>query len=110
RDRSFAGDDAMPAPGIEQHYHQHLNGRFTPLAELPSIRTWACLRTFTDDKRPLIGWDPQLPWLFWVAGLGGSGIGISAPVGELAANLLLERPTQNKRLLAAVDPARLSPK
>lgn len=61
------------------------------LADLPIIRSWACLRTFTASGRPLIGWDTSQPRLFWVAGLGGHGATASAAVGELAAARLLER-------------------
>jgi D-arginine dehydrogenase len=66
--------------------------RFTPgLADLPIRRSWACLRTFAPDRRPLIGADPRLPGLFHVSALGGIGMQCSAAIGELAAALLLER-------------------
>ena len=50
----------------------------------------ACLRTYAPDRRYLVGFDPRLDGLFWVAGLGGSGATASAMVGSLAAGLLLE--------------------
>jgi D-arginine dehydrogenase len=59
--------------------------------ELPLRRGWACLRTFAPDRRPLIGWDPALPGLFHVSGLGGFGMGCSVAIGELAATLLERR-------------------
>lgn len=59
------------------------------LSDLPIRRQWACLRTFTPDRRPLIGPDPALPGLFHVSGLGGFGMMTSGAVGELAADLLL---------------------
>jgi len=58
------------------------------LADLAIRRSWACLRTFTPDHRPAIGFDAQLPGLFHVSGLGGFGMMTSAAVGELAAALL----------------------
>lgn len=58
------------------------------LADVTIRRSWACLRTFTADRRPVIGPDPDLPGLFHVGGLGGFGMTTSAAVGELAATLL----------------------
>ena len=52
---------------------------------------WACLRTFARDERFVIGPDPQVPRLFWVAGLGGHGVTAAWAVGRLAAQVLLER-------------------
>ena len=66
--------------------------RFAPgFSDLPVRRSWACLRTFTPDRRPVIGPDPQLEGLFHVSGLGGFGMTTSAAVGELAATLLTGR-------------------
>ncbi len=48
-------------------------------------RVWACLRTHASDHRFTIGWDPNVEGLFWVAGLGGHGMGCSWEVGRLAA-------------------------
>lgn len=59
------------------------------LLEVPLLRGWACLRTLTPDGRFIIGWDPRLSDFFWVAGLGGHGMGTSYPVGALASGLLL---------------------
>ena len=42
------------------------------------------------DGRFVIGPDPDLGGLFWVAGLGGHGMTTSAGVGELAARGLVE--------------------
>lgn len=73
------------------------------LADLSIRRQWACLRTFTPDRRPLIGPDPDLPGLFHVSGLGGFGMTTSAAVGELAAELI--RNTTPTRL----DPQAFAP-
>ncbi|HEY3175246.1 MAG TPA: FAD-dependent oxidoreductase [Candidatus Polarisedimenticolia bacterium] len=51
----------------------------------------ACLRTFAPDRRYVIGPDPRMPGFFWVAGLGGSGVVAGAAIGEMAADLLLDR-------------------
>lgn len=55
-------------------------------------RSWACLRTFAPDRRPIIGPDPEVAGLFHVSGLGGFGMTCSAGIGELAADLLEGRP------------------
>jgi D-arginine dehydrogenase len=59
--------------------------------DLPIRRSWACLRTFAPDRRPLIGPDPSLGGLFHVSGLGGFGAGTSAAIGELAGLILAGR-------------------
>ena len=59
--------------------------------ELPLRKSWACLRTFATDRRPMIGPDPEVPGLYHVSGLGGFGMGASAAVGELAGEILAGR-------------------
>ena len=64
--------------------------RFMPsLASVSINKGWAGFRTLTPDGRFVIGWDPKVAGLFWVAGLAGHGMTTSAAVGELAASLLL---------------------
>ncbi len=76
-------------------------------ADLPVRRSWACLRTFAGDRRPVIGADPAVAGLFHVSALGGFGMGTSAAVGDLAATLLAGR-TPDWIDAGAVRPARLS--
>jgi len=52
-------------------------------------RKWAGLRSFAPDRRPVYGYDPQRPGLFWCAGQGGFGIQTSPAGARLAAQLLL---------------------
>jgi len=62
------------------------------MSELGVQRSWACLRTFDRaGTGPVIEWDARLPWLFWVAGLGGHGATSSAAVGERAAAAIAAR-------------------
>ena len=65
----------------------------------------------TDDNFTLhrfaIGPDPELPGLFWVAGLGGAGMCCSAAIGRVAAELLLGGAT-DAPLARALSPARLA--
>lgn len=35
---------------------------------------WAGLRTFTADRAPAVGWDPDAPGFCWLVGQGGAGI------------------------------------
>jgi len=80
--------------------------RFMPALNSVSIsRGWAGLRTLTPDGRFVIGWDPKVENLFWVAGLGGHGMTTSAAVGELAAKLLIGGPGGKS---AAFAPERFS--
>ena len=58
------------------------------LANLEVRRGWACLRTFAPDRRPVIGFDPQIGGLFHVAALGGFGATTAMSVGALAASLI----------------------
>jgi D-arginine dehydrogenase len=62
---------------------------FPGFGDLPIMKSWAGLRTFTPDGRFVVGWDPQVTNFFWVAGLGGHGVTTSAAVGALAADVIL---------------------
>lgn len=50
---------------------------------------WAGLRSFAPDRRPVYGFDPDVPGLFWFAGQGGFGIQTSPAAARLAGQLLL---------------------
>jgi D-arginine dehydrogenase len=54
-------------------------------------RSWAGLRTFAPDRRPVYGFDPRIPGFFWCAGQGGFGIQTAPAAAKLAAALLLGR-------------------
>jgi D-arginine dehydrogenase len=75
------------------------------LASVPIQRAWAGLRTLVSDGRFVIGWDPQVNGLFWVAGLGGHGVTTSSTVGALAADLLVG---EKRADAAAFSPARFA--
>lgn len=55
-------------------------------------RKWAGLRTFAPDRLPVIGFDPDVPHFFWLAGQGGTGIQTAPAAARLAAAQLLRRP------------------
>jgi D-arginine dehydrogenase len=54
-------------------------------------RSWAGLRSFAPDRRPVYGFDPSLRGFFWCAGQGGFGIQTAPAAAKLAADLLLGR-------------------
>lgn len=77
---------------------------FPRLAGARVATMWACLRTFARDERFVIGRDPDLDGLVWVAALGGHGMTTSHAVGRLAAAAVLGDPSQD---LDYFSPARL---
>jgi D-arginine dehydrogenase len=50
---------------------------------------WAGLRSFVADKNLVVGYDPTVDGLFWLAGQGGYGIQTGEAAGRLAASLAL---------------------
>jgi D-arginine dehydrogenase len=92
----FAGADETPsAPGVPSTdpaastlLAERLLRCAPGFTDLTLRHCWACLRTFTPDRRPVIGPDPHLRGFYHVSGLGGSGMTASAGVGELAADLV----------------------
>lgn len=56
--------------------------------------SWAGLRTFAADRRPVLGWDGQVEGLFWCAGQGGFGIQTAPAISDLCARILLQE-TEN---------------
>lgn len=67
--------------------------------------SWAGMRTFAPDRTPVVGFDAEVPGLFWLAGQGGYGIQTAPALSQLAADLLLGR---EGGLAATLGPA-LSP-
>ena len=72
-------------------------------------RTWAGLRSFAPDGELVIGWDPQRPAFFWLAGQGGYGIQSAAGAAQLAAALWLGAPLPEALRALAVDVRALDP-
>jgi D-arginine dehydrogenase len=77
---------------------------FPALASARIASAWACLRTFARDERFVIGRDPEVEGLTWVAGLGGHGMTTSAAVGRLGAAAALGDSSEE---LQYFTPARL---
>ena len=70
-------------------------------------RRWAGLRSFSPDRLPVYGFDPQVDGLFWFAGQGGFGIQTAPAAARLAAQLVLGRPRD--AMTEALDAARYAP-
>jgi D-arginine dehydrogenase len=51
--------------------------------------SWACHRTMSDDRELVVGPDPRVPGLAWIAGLGGRGMTCGVAAGEMLARTLL---------------------
>ena len=65
--------------------------RFESLTDYPVRRVlaqWAGLRTMAPDRRPVIGFDPQVEGLFWLAGQGGFGIQTALGAAALSRHLI----------------------
>lgn len=71
-------------------------------------RKWAGLRSFVADKSPVVGFAPDAPGFFWLAGQGGYGIQTAPAMGELAAALVRGLPVPQAMValgLSAADVA-----
>ncbi len=111
----FSVCDEEPAASLEPT----VNGEVSELLaeviwrELPALqeavqrRVWSCFRTKTPDHQFVLGWDPKLDGFFWVAGLGGHGMGTSFEVGRRAA-LSIQAP-ERPVLPAVFLPDRFNP-
>lgn len=47
--------------------------------------SWAGLRTFSPDRQPVLGMDPDVPGFCWMVGQGGTGITTASASGEVVA-------------------------
>ena len=70
---------------------------------------WAGLRSFVADKNLVVGYDPAVEGLFWLAGQGGYGIQTAAAAGRLAAGLALGKGLPGDIAGLGVAEAALSP-
>lgn len=71
--------------------------------------TWAGLRTFTPDRIPVAGFDPDHSSFFWLVGQGGYGIMTSPALGSLAASLVQSMDTPDALSTFEVSAEDLNP-
>lgn len=102
-------EDAAVEPAARDRLAATLGRAAPALLDLEVRQSWAGLRTFASDLRFVVGWDPLVAGLFWVAGLGGHGLTSGLAVGDLAARAIEDRAGDDAALLAALSPARLTP-
>jgi D-arginine dehydrogenase len=86
--------------------------RLQEAADIPVrriVRSWAGLRSFVDDRTPVIGYDSRVEGFFWLAGQGGYGVQTAPAAGQVAAALALGEglPTIVESL--GLRPGQLSP-
>jgi D-arginine dehydrogenase len=62
--------------------------RYTTLSVARIAHRWAGLRTFTADRTPAAGFDPQAPGYFWLAGQGGFGLQTAPAMAEAVEALI----------------------
>lgn len=72
---------------------------------------WAGLRTFTQDRRPVIGFDTQVDGFFWSAAFGGFGIECS-PAASCVADALFNGMDQHAAMFDKfnIDPGIFAPR
>ncbi|MFH0901909.1 MAG: FAD-binding oxidoreductase [Pseudomonadota bacterium] len=75
-------------------------------------RRWAGLRSFTRDRLPAVGFAPDVPGFFWLAGQGGFGIQTAPALSRIAAELAFgnafpEDVARGELTVSALDPCRL---
>jgi D-arginine dehydrogenase len=73
-------------------------------------RAWAGLRTFTPDRAPVVGEDPDAPGFWWLVGQGGAGIKTAPAMAAAIAALLRGRPMPDALAERGVTAAALSPR
>jgi len=83
--------------------------RATTLKVAKIDHKWAGLRTFVDDKRPVVGFDQRVAGFFWLVGQGGYGIQTAPGMGRLVGALAAGGSVPNEMAEFGVDSAALSP-
>ncbi len=71
--------------------------------------SWAGLRSFVPDRRPVVGADPDLPGFFWLAGQGGFGIMTSPGISRAAEGMIVDGRLPEELTALGVTAEDLSP-
>jgi D-arginine dehydrogenase len=72
-------------------------------------RSWAGLRSFVADRNPVVGYAPEAPGFFWLAGQGGYGIQTAPAMGRLACALVKGEPAPDDLARFGLDAGSLRP-
>jgi len=70
---------------------------------------WAGLRTFTPDRAPAVGWDPDVPGFCWLVGQGGAGIKTAPAMAAAVAAIVGEHPWPDDLAAVGVSPGDVDP-
>lgn len=70
---------------------------------------WAGLRTFSRDRVPVVGFDPDHEGFFWFVGQGGYGIQTAPAMGRLAESLIVGGEPPSEFAAFGVDAATYAP-
>jgi len=73
------------------------------------LSAWAGLRTFAADRTPVVGFEPDVPGFYWLAGQGGYGIQTAPALAQLATAQITENLPPSILAAAGVDAGALSP-
>ena len=73
------------------------------------LTAWAGLRTFGPDRNPVVGPDPDVDGLYWLAGQGGYGIQTAPAMARLAAAEVTGRAPPQDIVASGLDLTRLRP-
>jgi len=79
------------SPDISQALAELVWSQLPALREATQREVWSCFRTRAADDSLVIGWDRTAENFFWVAGLGGQGMGSSWEIGRLAGQRFIHR-------------------
>ena len=71
--------------------------------------SWAGLRTFTTDRLPAVGWDPDAPGFCWLVGQGGAGIKTAPAMASAVASIVGAAPWPPGLSALGVEANHLSP-
>lgn len=81
----------------------------TTLAVRSVRQEWAGLRTFTPDRVPAVGWDPEVPGFCWLVGQGGAGIKTAPAMAAAIAAIVGEHPWPEELAAVGVSPGDVDP-
>jgi sarcosine oxidase subunit beta len=88
--REFVGFDDGTDPEIVRAIARTAVGVFPPLANVHVIRSFAGLRPYTPDGRPILGEASACTGLYIAAGHEGDGIALGPITGSLMADLIAD--------------------
>ncbi len=100
--------DALPEPIDIARAIEAIN-EATTLAVRHVRRSWAGLRTFSPDRNPVMGFDPDAAGFFWLAGQGGTGIQTAPAQGLVTAALVLTGRLPDELTSVGLEAATLAP-